>query len=484
MNAKKIIALLLVAVMAVFALASCGGNGGNGGTGGNGGNGGNTPATAESVIAAAESALTTAPYKITMSIDMESDNEEYNTQMSAMLSQISIPISFDGDNFSITMTIQGETMLTAAIDGTVYYSIPGSKLSFEATEEQLADLAGQMDISGDIGIADFETLTLTEENGKQIVTATNMKADSKSKIDEALGGITGTGSLGVEFTDISYVATTSGGKYETAVVSFGFAIPVSAEQTVNVEASINCAFTYDGVTVAAPADAAEYKSVSYDLVFGETMTHEEYLAAGVDQKVIVSGTVHAKQSWWDNKAIIYLEDYDGAYLLYNLPCTEAEYNELVPGTYIKVVGYTSEYKGLYEIIDAEFMIQGEGYVSDFMAHEFTEEFNTLTDDELKAYQAMTIHFDNATVVAKVDDAGNEHAFFYGWNGAGSEGGDIYFDVQIGDRVVTMVIESYLTADGTEVYEAAQALKVGDVIDISGYLYWYDGPQPHVVVIAK
>ena len=45
------------------------------------------------------------------------------------------------------------------------------------------------------------------------------------------------------------------------------------------------------------------------------------------------------------------------------------------------------------------------------------------------------------------------------------------------------MESYLCGAGTEVYEAVKALNVGDVIDIEGFLYWYEGAQPHVTSVT-
>jgi hypothetical protein len=55
---------------------------------------------------------------------------------------------------------------------------------------------------------------------------------------------------------------------------------------------------------------------------------------------------------------------------------------------------------------------------------------------------------------------------------------------IGDAKYTFVIESYLTGKDTDVYKAVEALKVGDEINITGFVYWYNGIQPHVVAIEK
>ena len=53
------------------------------------------------------------------------------------------------------------------------------------------------------------------------------------------------------------------------------------------------------------------------------MSYAEYDAAAIDDEVVVEAYVQGKQSWWDNKATVYLQDEDGAYFLYELACTEA-----------------------------------------------------------------------------------------------------------------------------------------------------------------
>ena len=75
------------------------------------------------------------------------------------------------------------------------------------------------------------------------------------------------------------------------------------------------------------------------------MTYDEYAAANLDAAVVIEGFVQAKQSWWDNKATIYLQDPDGGYFVYEMTCTEEDYAKLTVGTKIKVTGYKTEYKG-------------------------------------------------------------------------------------------------------------------------------------------
>ena len=87
------------------------------------------------------------------------------------------------------------------------------------------------------------------------------------------------------------------------------------------------------------------------------MSYADFDAAELDTEVIVETYVQAKQSWWEDKASFYCQSEDGAYFLYNMPCSMEEYELLSPGTKICVTGYKSEWAGEVEITDAAFEIQ-------------------------------------------------------------------------------------------------------------------------------
>ena len=46
------------------------------------------------------------------------------------------------------------------------------------------------------------------------------------------------------------------------------------------------------------------------------------------------------------------------------------------------------------------------------------------------------------------------------------------------------MERYLTDPETEVYKAFADLKEGDVVDVEGFLYWYEGVNTHITAVAK
>ncbi len=195
------------------------------------------------------------------------------------------------------------------------------------------------------------------------------------------------------------------------------------------------------------------------------MTYEEFAAAELDTLVTVDTYVQAKQSWWDNKGTFYTQAEDGAYFLYEMPCTEEEYNLLTPGTKIRVTGYKSEWSGEVEITEATYEIL-EG---SFIAEAF-DATTLLGTEELINYQNQKVAFKGLTV-SKVEYKNEE------------PGDDIYVTLSNGEEDFDFCVEVYLTGVDTEVYETVGTLNEGDKVDVEAFLYWYNGANPHITNIA-
>ena len=147
------------------------------------------------------------------------------------------------------------------------------------------------------------------------------------------------------------------------------------------------------------------------------MTYAEYEAAAIDDEVVIETYVQAKQSWWDNKATVYTQDKDGGYFLYEMACSEADYEKLVPGTKIKVTGYKGEWAGEVEVMDATFEIVegGNTYVAE--AFDATELLGT---EDLIKHQNKFVSFKGLTVEAieyKNGEPGDDIYVTVGYNGA-------------------------------------------------------------------
>ena len=208
----------------------------------------------------------------------------------------------------------------------------------------------------------------------------------------------------------------------------------------------------------------------------EAMTYADYMAAEIDDEVTIECYVQAHQSWWEDKISVYAADQDGAYFIYNMACSEEDAAKLEPGTKIRVTGYKAEWSGEIELAEGatfEF-VDAEPYIA-----EPVDVTDLLGTDALIEKQNQFVTFKGMTVEAKNDEGA---AFLYGWDGSGEEGSDLYFDVSLNGEKYTFTVESYLCGPGTDVYEAVKALNVGDVVDMEGFLYWYEGANPHITSI--
>lgn len=221
----------------------------------------------------------------------------------------------------------------------------------------------------------------------------------------------------------------------------------------------------EGSASEAAAESAKSEGV---------MTYAEYIAADVDTEVVIETYVQAKQSWWEDQATVYTQDEDGAYFLYNMTCSEEDYEKLTVGTKIKVTGYKSEWSGEVEIIDATFEIEEGSYIAEPL-----DVTDLLGTDELIDHQNEYVSFTGMTV----EDSGDGAAFLYSWDGSGTDGDDLYFNVSLNGETYTFTVESYLCDNTTDVYAAVTNLQVGDVIDMEGFLYWYEGVNPHITSVT-
>ena len=198
----------------------------------------------------------------------------------------------------------------------------------------------------------------------------------------------------------------------------------------------------------------------------DVMTHAEYVAAPLDSAVVIEAYVQDHQSWWDNKITVYAQDNDGGYFMYEMACSEEDAAKLVPGTKIRVSGYKAEWAGEVEIVDATFEILEGSYIAEPL--NVTELLGT---DELIKYQNMAVCF-KGMIVEKIEYKNDE------------PGDDIYVTVSYNGQSYDFCVERYLTGPETEVYQAVGALTAGDLIDIEGFLYWYEGANPHITSVSE
>ena len=198
------------------------------------------------------------------------------------------------------------------------------------------------------------------------------------------------------------------------------------------------------------------------------MNHEEYMAAELDSEVVIETFVQGHQSSWDNKITVYCQSPDGAYFLYELACSEEDAAKMVPGTKIRVTGYKGEWAGEVEVMDGtfEFVDDGETFIAEAL-----DVTDLLASEELIAHQNEFVAFKGMTV--KAIEYKN-----------GEPGDDIYVTLEKDGAEYSFCVEVYLTGPDTAVYTTVGELVEGDVVDVEGFLYWYEGMNPHITAITK
>ena len=227
-------------------------------------------------------------------------------------------------------------------------------------------------------------------------------------------------------------------------------------------------------TVEAAEEAVTEASEAAEGAAAVLMNHAEFAAAEKDTPVIVETYVQAKQSWWQDKATIYTQAKDGAYFIYELPISQEDYDALVPGTKIRVSGYKTEWSGEVEIVDATYeVLEAEPYIA-----EAVDVTALLGTDELAAHQNEKVAFKGMTV-----EAYNEAGDAFEYKNAADKTDDLYFKVSKDGQTYDFCVEFYLCGADTDVYKAVTELQVGDVIDLEGFLYWYNGANPHITAVT-
>lgn len=199
------------------------------------------------------------------------------------------------------------------------------------------------------------------------------------------------------------------------------------------------------------------------------MTFEEFVNAEVDTEVTVEFAIQGTQTYSEEygNTSVYGADENGGYFVYRWACTAEDAAKMTPGTWVRVTGFKAEFAGQLEIMDvsAYEFIEKEAYTA-----ERTDVTALLGTEELAAYMTMPVAVEGATV--KAMEYKN-----------GEEGNDIYLTVTVGEADYDFCVETDLTNSETDVYKTVAGLKEGDVIAIEAYLYWYEGPNPHVTAVT-
>ena len=245
-----------------------------------------------------------------------------------------------------------------------------------------------------------------------------------------------------------------------SLAACGKEAPASVETPASVEASVETSVETETSVEASIEEVPVVDEVS-------VMSYADYVTAELGTDVVVEMTVQAHQSWWNDQITVYGADEDGAYFVYNMACSSDDAAKLEAGAVIRVTGVKSEWAGEVEIADAtfEFLDGAVAYIAP--AKDATALLGT---DELVDLQNQLVSFSDMTVTA-VSYKNNE------------PGDDIYVNLSKNDVEYYFCLEYYLNGSDAEFYDLVGNLEVGAVVDVEGYLYWYEGANPHLTSVV-
>ena len=208
------------------------------------------------------------------------------------------------------------------------------------------------------------------------------------------------------------------------------------------------------------------------------MTYAEYNAAALKSTVTIEGFIQAKQAYAEayKNTCLYLQDGEGAYFVYRIGCTQEQYDTFKVGSKIKIVGTKDAWGGEVEIVDiTAFEIVG----TDTWIAKATDVTSIIHDNaELKKHENKFAVVKDMTVVSVVFQ-----------NDVAGDNNDIYLtlskkDADGVDKTYEFCVEEALVDFQTAEYKAVSELKAGDVVDVEGFLYWYeDAINTHVTKVT-
>lgn len=198
--------------------------------------------------------------------------------------------------------------------------------------------------------------------------------------------------------------------------------------------------------------------------------YASFMAADVDAEVEVLMYVQAHQAWWEKDGqgvmTLYGMDKDGGYFVYEAKMDKETADSIKEGTLVKVTGVKAEWAGEVEIMDATVEVLGET-----KTFEATDVTDVVADSEkLAEYMNQKVAMKGLEVVEVTTKDSESDP-------------DLYITCKLGDTEVNLCVENYLTGPDTEVYMTGKDLTAGTIIDVEGFLYWYEGANPHVTSIS-
>ena len=220
------------------------------------------------------------------------------------------------------------------------------------------------------------------------------------------------------------------------------------------------------------ASVSDEASVSVD----DAPTCAAYLEAEIGSFVTFSCYIQGRESWTDNFCSLYAQDETGACYLVRLPCTKEDYDRMTPGRMILVTGYKSTWGDDIELTDCSFQFLDGSWLAN--PQDMTDLLGT---EELSVHRNEKVCFSGMKIEPMMDGAS---VWYCGWDNMAAEGEntEFFFRASAGEAVCMFSVLPSLCENPEQVIQTLKSLHLDDVVDLTGYLYWYNGPRPRIIEI--
>ena len=208
----------------------------------------------------------------------------------------------------------------------------------------------------------------------------------------------------------------------------------------------------------------------------KVFSYDEYIAAAANEEVTIQAYIASRTTWYNNAASFYLADDNGGYYVYNLPCTEDEYNNLlVKGAFVEITGAKAEWKGEVEI-NGQTATENAGYIVLGASKTYDAILvNDIAKSTLDLYKNQLVKTKELTVTKAPYTNHDDFTL------APKAGTDVYVEVTDGTNTFLFVVEAYLEDSlyDSNTYKNVCALHVGDKVVLEGFIYYWENPQMQI-----
>ena len=208
----------------------------------------------------------------------------------------------------------------------------------------------------------------------------------------------------------------------------------------------------------------------------KVFSYDEYIAAAANEEVTIQAYIASRTTWYNNAASFYLADDNGGYYVYNLPCTEDEYNNLlVKGAFVEITGAKAEWKGEVEI-NGQTATENAGHI----VLGASKTYDAILVDDI-AKSTLDLYKNQLVKTKELTVTKAPYTNFEDFTLAPKAGTDVYVEVTDGTNTFLFVVEAYLEDSlyDSNTYKNVCALHVGDKVVLEGFIYYWENPQMQI-----